>query len=1222
MALAVGCSDPEESKAPKDADASQLKDAAGIADSDTRADASSGPDAISHSDSTSSHADVLPDSSIAPDAQAGADTESVLDAQADTVADAIADTFADTKADAGSIADAELDADAGADAKSDADTDASSDGDAAPFCHPSPIPGFGPPGPVKGFPVPTRHCEKSVYGASKISMPVPIDPAVSTGDSANSTGACLLARDLDGDKVRDLAWIGTDDGHRAVLRIVPAAKLGKTKPLSVNLGHLDCAPECANDCVAADVDGDGKLEIFIATAAGLRVVTHTAGGFVRDDELVALEARVTPAATIDLVDIDRDGDLDAYVGRYAADVPTCGWQCKGPNNGVDCAPRAGARGLGDLLLTNDSGKLTTVASHAGGKGSWSATASVSIGDPDRDGWPDVFVATRYDGAHWLRNDGSGGLVMGPAVNVAGLGPLSGSAMRDDDDDGRLDIVLGASGANGFLYGSGRWNKAWKSADKSTNRGIGTIVPTVPLMHSLMPYLFADRRQANDVTKGQMCDEAVKSGGVTSAIGPLSTTYHAASAANGPLTEVKAAATIGEHKGGPGATVFLLVGGDIRRFNYPQVNITPVPTIFHIKLAAPNDGIGSLVQLWDTLGAADERWVQAKTGRSATRRPMVSINIGDRKAAKLVVWFPSGKKAVINNPKPGTITVSEKNAAVTTIKPKPWPAAKPLPLAKPTKPPVVVAVDHTKLAVKGFSDVTAAYPIKSKDPFALCNAVADFDGDGIDDVAFISTGQSDMTVHVLNLGKGAAAAKVVQTTIPATFFYPSGSCAVLDADDDGKPDLVLSGSPGLALLRNTGGGKFKDESQKMLPKTMDWSAYSVTAGDFDGDGDVDLYAGALRGKVGCTNVACGHTPADFFCFLPAPGKIQGKPAADRLLIRDKALPFVDKTAAFKMPDGALSPMASTVDLDNDGIADVLIGDDFGSHRWVRFGSGKAVSGWRQLGFAGYAHAMGAALGDFNGDGLFDVWMTDIGVNAVYVRTVDGSAASKTGAGKTGSAVPLFHDVAFASGAAGLTRDVISWGPVVADFDHDGRDDVYLPISGWLPGKDLAAINSCQKVGKAPSQHDVFALSTGAAGKTGWTFGRAPESKKPELGPTPVSSAAVDIDGDGDLDIVQVRANQSVRLLRNDIVKKGKSIRVRLTGAAGNKLAIGAHVAVTGGGKRARFVANSGVGGGGAGSLHVGLGTSPSGKVTIRWPGKKGATSSVVVAAGKQMAVKVP
>ena len=133
------------------------------------------------------------------------------------------------------------------------------------------------------------------------------------------------------------------------------------------------------------------------------------------------------------------------------------------------------------------------------------------------------------------------------------------------------------------------------------------------------------------------------------------------------------------------------------------------------------------------------------------------------------------------------------------------------------------------------------------------AVGDYDNDGDIDLFLTTDGE---TPHQLyrNRGDGTYApdARSSEEAINAAEGVRGSDVHFLDYDNDGFLDLWLIGEPreanrrGVFLFRNDGTGRFTDASN-LLPDTI-WNGGDGTVGDYDNDGDLDLFLIDLNGRV--------------------------------------------------------------------------------------------------------------------------------------------------------------------------------------------------------------------------------------------------------------------------------------------------------------------------------------------------------------------------------------
>jgi len=191
-------------------------------------------------------------------------------------------------------------------------------------------------------------------------------------------------------------------------------------------------------------------------------------------------------------------------------------------------------------------------------------------------------------------------------------------------------------------------------------------------------------------------------------------------------------------------------------------------------------------------------------------------------------------------------------------------------------------------------------------------------------------------------------------------------------------------------------------------------------------------------------------------------------------------------------------------------------------------------------------MGVAVGDYDGDGLLDIFKTHFADDLpVLYRNV--------GRG-------FFED---ASRAAGFDHlPYVQWGTGFVDFDNDGWPDIMIVTGSVYPEVERVFKDYPYKGPRLVYRNlgngrfrDVTAASgpgaTEMQSSRGCAFG--------------------DFDNDGDMDVLIMNMNDRPSLLRNELIDGGRSdaeanwIKVRLVGVRSNRSAIGARVRVTAGGR---------------------------------------------------------
>lgn len=559
-----------------------------------------------------------------------------------------------------------------------------------------------------------------------------------------------------------------------------------------------------------------------------------------------------------------------------------------------------------------------------------------------------------------------------------------------------------------------------------------------------------------------------------------------------------------------------------------------------------------------------------------------------------------------NPADGDSSAPEVNADVADVSPTDAGA--------PGQPIMPVVLPEA-----AFTDATTAYGINPDKVHGACVATADFDANGREDFAVVELSGTKARIHTVLLFDGPA--KHVFTDIDTTVLVPNFGCSAVDMTADGKADLLMGGFSGAGLYVGNGQGGFADATTAWMPFINDSVTFSIVPVDLDGDLDLDVFVGAGFSPPPCESLKCQWTPTDLLCIVVPPLKLTPQ-LQDRVLIQGAKLPLVDATAEWNVPPGGTQTVVLPFDVDADGKMDLLVGDDFGTHRVLHNLGGTFKAYETEVGFHSFAGSMGWTVGDLDGNGAIEFVLAESGPTPVYEMV-----AKKPGTPMT---------VKDRGGEFGIwwpTWGASAWTPIVADLDHDGHDDLYLGITAnFTPEMAADFINLCEtsKVGQTANPfQDVTSLDvlfTHAPGG-GFVAHKLPAGQHPHV--VMIDQKVIDLDGDGDLDLVQTRPGPSVvptsrvRIMRNDLEKKGGSAVVLLQGKGKNTDAIGAVVRGKVGGQwRTRWL-------GGAASFagmptrraHFGLGSAAAvTDVEVTWPGGAKTVVGSVAAGGVKVVVQ--
>lgn len=414
----------------------------------------------------------------------------------------------------------------------------------------------------------------------------------------------------------------------------------------------------------------------------------------------------------------------------------------------------------------------------------------------------------------------------------------------------------------------------------------------------------------------------------------------------------------------------------------------------------------------------------------------------------------------------------------------------------------------------------------------------------------------------------------------------GVC-VADYDNDGFRDVYITAYGPNVLFRNTGEGTFTDVTMRAGVGDARWST-NCAFGDYDRDGNVDLYVAnyvTLDEKITPTrgiSSFCQYMGMDVLC---GPRGLPGEP--DVLYGNNGDGTFTDVTQTAGIHDSGYYGFGVIfTDVNADGWPDIYVANDstpnflFRNNRDGTF-SEVALEAGVALSEEGRAQAgMGVAVGDYDNDGSFDIFVTNFSqdANTLYQNNGDGT----------------FRVVTFPAGLGESSLSYLAWGTGLVDLDNDGLLDIFVANGHIYPQIDQFALGSTFLERNQLYQNRGNGRFQKVTAETGDSLLTRNSSRGVAFG---------DYDNDGDLDILVINLDDRPALLRNEGGNSNHWLTLRLVGTKSNRDAIGARIAVEVGDRKQIAEVRSG------GSylshndfrVHFGLGQETQVKrLEVRWP----------------------
>ncbi|MEX2594374.1 MAG: VCBS repeat-containing protein [Anditalea sp.] len=459
-------------------------------------------------------------------------------------------------------------------------------------------------------------------------------------------------------------------------------------------------------------------------------------------------------------------------------------------------------------------------------------------------------------------------------------------------------------------------------------------------------------------------------------------------------------------------------------------------------------------------------------------------------------------------------------------------------------------------------------------------IGDINNDGLQDIYF--TGNQVPNKLFLNKGHLEFEDITASAGVAGSSDWNTG-VTMADVNGDGNLDIYVCAVAGIHGLKgknelfiNNGDLTFTEEGEKYL---LDFQNYSTTASffDYDNDGDLDMYL--LNHAVHTDN---SYGPADI-------RNNRTDESGDKLLRNDigKFIDVSHEAGIFGGANGYGLGLA-TADFNNDGYTDLYVSNDFheDDYYYLNKGDGTFTELLKEKFSQVSRFSMGNDVADINQDGFMDILTLDMlpedeevlkasmSDDPIYIHDLKIDrlkyhpqyARNMLQINRGGE---YFQEVALFGGIAATDW---SWSPLFADFDLDGKQDIF--ISTGIPRRpndhDYIKYISSEEVEQKFNSSNLLdreALDKMPSGKVNNYIFKGEENLRFSdqsgtwISADPIISTGAawgDLDNDGDVDLVTNNLNQPASLYQNHSDDSLGYLKIKANFTALNSFGIGTKV----------------------------------------------------------------
>ena len=458
------------------------------------------------------------------------------------------------------------------------------------------------------------------------------------------------------------------------------------------------------------------------------------------------------------------------------------------------------------------------------------------------------------------------------------------------------------------------------------------------------------------------------------------------------------------------------------------------------------------------------------------------------------------------------------------------------------------------------------------------AVGDVNNDGLEDIYF--TGNMVQNKLYLNRGNLQFEDITAKAGVGGDERWYTG-VTMADVNADGFMDIYCSvsgkdGNKANQFFLNDGDGTFKEVAQQLGIADLGQSV-QATFFDYDKDGDLDLY-------VANYPMTRFDAPTYFYRY-----KMNNpKDLESNQLYRNDGDSFTKVTKEAGLLDFGLSLSATVADVNNDSWPDIYVSNDFNAPDFLYLNKGNGTFKESVADATGHTafYGMGVDIADANNDGHLDIFQVDMDANNNRRKKANMASMNiplfwdvvnagfhyqymhncfQLNSGIYENGVPKFSNV---SRLTGTSSTDWSWGPLFADFDNDGLKDLFVSNG---TRREVNNNDFFKKIKKMQLKKDtLLALSKAIPSekidnfmfKNQGNLSYEIANKEWGISYEGFSNGVVyvDLDNDGDLEVLTNNIDDKVSLFQNNSAKTNNYFQIKLIGKGKNHQGIGARVQI--------------------------------------------------------------